>query len=393
MGQQNTVNLQERLNSVSKGNCIDSNDKLCLISKVITLLGGGITKVEIPESEWCNLISIAIEEFVMEIQKWLTVNEWSSLYGKDITSTDICFALTQRSIDYELSFSYAYSKQVGLQSRGNYELKKDFVQIQSGTQVYEIPKGREINEVLWLTPSDIDHATFASLGYGDVVAGGANNFAGAGSGGVSGGYNNFNGAHYIAPAYDIFLRASDYGLKNRILQSDLVYKVTAGANGTKLLHLLSTPNNGNTIGIRKNLYGCKVWYHYYDTIANGGECLNDCKDIIKYPSDVPLPETDYCDMNTGSKIWIRKFLTAYAKETLGKARGKWSGEIAVPEAKLTLDYEMFLSEAKEELSDLRADLRKWLEELSSTKQLEKKASEAKNLNEILSYVPDGLFYI
>jgi hypothetical protein len=33
------------------------------------------------------------------------------------------------------------------------------------------------------------------------------------------------------------LTAADMNLKNRIVRSELVYKITAGANGTKLLHL------------------------------------------------------------------------------------------------------------------------------------------------------------
>ena len=46
--------------------------------------------------------------------------------------------------------------------------------------------------------------------------------------------------YYIAPAFDILLTAADMNLKNRIIRSDLVYKITAGPDGTKLLHLLST---------------------------------------------------------------------------------------------------------------------------------------------------------
>jgi hypothetical protein len=54
---------------------------------------------------------------------------------------------------------------------------------------------------------------------------------GTGGGGQRSGY-------YIAPAFDILLTAADMNLKNRIVRSELVYKITAGPNGTKLLHLL-----------------------------------------------------------------------------------------------------------------------------------------------------------
>src|SRR5690606_22936913 len=97
-------------------------------------------------------LDMAIENYTEFIQSWLIEHQWQSLLGKDITSLDMTFALTVRDIDYATQASYAYSKQVGLQSRGPWELKKDYVEIESGRQVYEIPAGREVNQVLWMTP-------------------------------------------------------------------------------------------------------------------------------------------------------------------------------------------------------------------------------------------------
>lgn len=378
-------------------NCLNNEEKSCLIQEVKDLLSGRVREIEIDDTAWCNYIKIATEEYIMRIQNWLLVNQWHNLANKMLSKTDICFALTRRSLDFELQFSYAYSKQVGLQSRGPWELKKDFVTLTAGTQVYEIPEGREVNSVLWLTPSDIDHATFSSLGYGNLTALGANGYGALGWGGSSGGTYLHNGAYYIAPAYDIILRAQDFNLKNRILQSDLTYKITAGPDNTRLLHLYSIPNDGNTIGIRKELYGCKVWYHYYDTTDMDAEeknkCLDACKDIIKYPSDVPLEESDFCDLNKPAKIWVRKFLTAIAKEVLGRVRGKFSGQLATGDANLKMDYESLLSEGKEEKDGLIKELQDWLLELRNDKQLEMKANEAESLNKILKHIPNGIFVI
>jgi hypothetical protein len=374
--------------------CIQNPEKACLITDISNLLSGGIVKIEITPQAWCSLMKFAVEEYVSAIQMWLIENQWSSLNGKSLTENDICFALTQRSFDYERQFAQAYSKQVGHQTNGPYELKKDYFVIEEGKMVYEVPAGREINAVMWLTPSDITHATFSSLGYGTMI-GGVGISGGIGWGGS--GYNIMNGAYYIAPAYDIVLRAADYGLKNRILKSDLTYKVTAGPNGTRLVHLYSTPNAGNKIGIRKELYGLKVWYHYYDTIDMDAEaknkCLEECADIIKYPSDVPMTMTDFCDLNNPSKIWVRKFLTALAKEAIGRARGKFSGKIPVPDAEGQLDYESFLAEGKEEKDALRTELKEWLDKMSSDKVLERKANESDNLNRILGKNPNGIFVI
>lgn len=371
---------------VSEG-CLKSAEVECLIKDVKNLLGGGLRKIEITEDAFCSLLNIAVEDMTMYLQNWVINEKWSNLIGKNINTTDLCAALSTHSLDHELDFTIAYSKQVGFQSRGNYIMKKDYVELVDGQQVYEIPAHRLINKVLWQTPSDIDFAVHQTVGYQHQLGYGEN-----------GSYVNshfgtqaFNGAYYIAPAFDIMLRGADISLKHRIRQSDLTYSITAGENGTKLLHLYSIPNSGNTIGARKNLYKCKVWYFYYDTAdmtaAEKNKCLDDCKDIIKYPTEVSLGELSYCDLNLPSKVWIRRYLSALAKETLGRVRSKFSGSLKIPNAEVTMDGETLLAEAKEEKAALIVELQLRLELLQSDKQMERKANEATNLNTLLKYMP------
>jgi len=376
--------------------CIVNEEKRCLIEDVKYLLGGGIRKIEIADDAFCSLLKMSTEELTLHLQKYLVTERWANLVGKPANTTDICLGLTTRSLDYEYDFSIAYSKQIGQQSRGDYELKKDYIDIIDGIQVYEIPAGRLINRVLWETPSDIDQALTQSLAY-------QNSFGAIGGFGDSyyyTGWGNgafFNSAYYIAPAFDVMLRAMDVGLKNRMRQSDLTYSITAGPNGTKLLHLYSVPNNGNTIGGRRKAYKCKVWYFYYDTLDMDAEaknkCIQECNDIIKYPSEIPLNKLDFCDLNDMSKIWVRKYLTAMAKETLGRVRGKFGGALKIPNAEVSMDAETLLAEAKEEKTALVAELQTWLEGLQSDKVLERRAAEATNLNTTLKYVPNGIWAI
>lgn len=376
--------------------CLQNEDKKCLIEDVKHLLGGGIRKIEITDDAFCTLLKLSVEELVMHLQKYLITERWANLVGKPASLTDICVGLTTRSLDYEYDFATAYSKQVGLQSRGNFELKKDYVDVVEGVQTYVIPAGRLINRVLWETPSDIDQALAQTLAYqnsfGAIGGFGDNNFYNGWGNGAF-----FNSAYYIAPAYDVMLRAMDTGLKNRMRQSDLTYSITAGPNGTKLLHLFSIPNHGNTIGTRRQQYKCKVWYWYYDTTDMDAEaknkCIQECNDIIKYPSEVPLNKLDFCDLNDMSKIWVRKYLTAMAKETLGRMRGKFGGTLKIPNAEVTMDSETLLAEAKEEKTSLVQELSEWLMELRSDRMLERRAQEATNLNTVLKYIPNGIWAI
>jgi hypothetical protein len=371
-----------------------------LFTQIKHRLGAPIRKIELDWDQMCSLLATSIEDYAQRVQDWLIENQWSSLLGESASKTDIAFALTTRSLDFEAKFSYAYSKAVGLQTRGPYELKKDSVTIEHGKQVYEIPAGREINEVLWITPNSTDHALYSFAGFGDYGFGGG--FGQVPFGGWGTGGNLGNGGFYVAPAFDIMMRAQDFSLKSKLLRSEMTYKVTAGPNGTRLLHLMPIPGgrlnfgvgiNGNSVG----LAGTKVWYHYYDTNGMSDEdldqCLKENEDIIKLPNQVPLSKLEYGDLNEPTKVWVRRYLTALFKEALGRVRGKFSGDLKVPEADLKMDYESLLSEGKDEQLKLLEDLDKRLERLSNKEQLERKAGEAESLNKVLGYKPLGMFVI
>ena len=382
-------------------NALNDQLKEELFTLIKHRLGAPIRKIELDWDQMCSLLETSIEDYAQRVQDWLIENQWSSLLGNEADNMDIAFALTTRSLDFESRFSYAYSKQVGLQDRGPWEMKKDYVTIVAGQQVYQIPGGREVNEVLWITPNSTDHALYSFAGFGDYGFGGGFGqvpYAGWGQGGGLG-----NGGFYVAPAFDVLLRAADFSLKSKLLRSELTHKVTAGPNGTRLLHLMPIPGSrlsfsaAGLIGNQIGLAGTKVWYYYYDTNGMSEDEINNCKnknkDIVKLPNEVPLSKLMYSDLNEPTRVWVRRYLTALFKEALGRVRGKFSGSLKVPDAELTMDYDSLLSEGKEEQTKLLEDLDARLERLSNAKQLELKAGEAENLNKSLSYRPLGLFVI
>ena len=379
------------------GTPLNDQTKEELFTMIKHRLGAPIRKIELDWDQMCSLLETSIEDYAQRVQDWLIENQWSSLLGNDVDNLDIAFALTTRSLDFESRFSYAYSKQVGLQQRGPWEMKKDYVTVVANQQVYQVPAGREINEIMWITPNSTDHALYSFAGFGDYGFGGGFGqvpFAGWGQGGGLG-----NGGFYVAPAFDVLLRASDFSLKSKLLRSELTYKVTAGPNGTRLLHLMPIPGSrlsfagGGLVGSQIGLAGTKVWYYYYDSGDDRDQCLIDNPDIIKLPNEVPLSKLRYSDLNEPTRVWIRRYLTSLFKEALGRVRGKFSGALKVPEAELTMDYDSLLSEGKEEQLKLLEQLDLRLERLSNLKQLENKGIEAESLNKSLSYRPLGLFVI
>ena len=378
---------------------VNSNDKERLFEQFRISMGAPYRSVELDDDQLCTLLEISIEDYSMYVQEWLVENQWQSLYGQSIDTLDMAFALSVRSLDFSTQYTYAYSKQVGLQARGPWELKKDFISIENGRQVYQIPAGREINQVLWMTPPTTDKALFAN--YGGLNYGLGGGFAqigtGAGGAGMPGaGY----GGYYIAPAYDILLSASDMNLKDRIVKSELVYKITAGPDGTRLLHLISTPgsrlsfggavNSSQLGGI--NMIGCQVWYHYYDTTNdNINQCRLDNPDIIKIPNEVPLSKLDFNTFNEPTKVLIRQLFISEAKRALGRTRGKFGGVVGVEGAERTMDYESLLNEGNEERKAVLERLDTRLERLSSLKMLERAANEAEFINKAIRFQPMGIY--
>jgi hypothetical protein len=372
-------------------------------------LGAPIRDVELLDEQLCTFLEISTEDYAMRVQNWLIENQWQSVFGKNTDTTDMAFALSVRDFDGMTQYTYAYSKQLGLQARGPWELKKDFVEVEAGRQVYVIPAGREVNEVLWITPPTTDAALFANYGGFDAGYGGgfaqmgigyaANGASGAGAG----------GGYYVAPAFDVLLTAADFNLKNRMLRSELIYKITAGPDGTRLLHLFSTPGSRLSFGgagigagagagtgpTAVGLQGCKVWYHYYDTGVDPDkikECRDLNPDVITLPNEVPLGKLEFDSFNEPTKVLVRQLFMTEAKRALGRTRGKFGGVVGPPEAERTMDYDTLITEANDERKMILEELDNRLERLRNDKQIERAANEAENLNKHLKFRPLGMYW-
>lgn len=352
---------------------IDPQEKNKLFRQAKHQLGAPVRKIQLDEEQMFSLLEMATEDYVEYIQNYMIEHQWPSLLGLDISEADLTRAFVTRTFDSITQYTYAYSKIVGLGAgEGGWELKKDYITLRAGQQLYQIPAGREINEVLWFTPATLDQSVI------DPFLGVWNNQFGAEYIGL--------GSYYIMPAFDILMRAGDRNLKNRIIRSELTYRITNGPNGTKFLHLMSTP--GGRFDFRAALINqAKVWYWYYDIDGDNTTCLSENKDIIKSPADVPLDDLSFEDINDAAKIWVRRYFIALCKETLGRVRGTFNGKIPVPEAEMEVEFQSLLSEGKDEQSELRVELKERLERFDPTRMLERQADEAEQINRQLKFRP------
>lgn len=366
-----------------------------LFYRVRIELGAPVRTIHIDDETLCGLLSNCVSDYAERVQNWLIENQWMNLYGKNISNTDMAYALSVRTFDMAKDYSYYFSKEVGLQQRGPWELKKDFIEIEPGKQVYIIPAGREINSVMWMNPPTTQASLFANYAGIDVGFGGG--YAQMGGGGTSGPI----GGYYVMPAADIAYLATDMTYKQRLLKSDLVYKITAGPNGTRLLHLLSTPGstmsfnyagiNGGGLG----LVGCTVWYTYYDVNSKeeADECRRENEDVILTPDQVPLSQIDYTYLNEPTKALIRQLLTAKAKIVEGNIRGTFSGKVNIPQAEMTMDYQMLHSQGEKEWEKAMEKLDQRLERMSAPNVMKTQAELAESINKVNQYTPMGIYII
>ena len=361
---------------------ISEPERTKFYQKVRHLLGAPLRSVELEDEMMDTLLEYSIDDYSQYVQDWLTESQWTSLYNLNLDTQSLSRAFLTKSLDYEERYQYAYSKIVGLQASGDWVLEKDYIQLQPNQQIYEIPAGREINEILWFTPPTLNNVLIDPWSFGGLAGGGISGPAGyAQMGGMAGSY-------FLTPAFDMLLRMQEINIQRRIIAGDMTYRITALPGGKKALHLMQTPGGKFDFGNNELMQG-RVWYWYYDTgQGDRDKCLADNPDIIKLPSDVPYDKLSWDDLNNTAQIWIRRWFTSYCKETLSRVRGKFSGSLKTPDADLTMDYTSLATEAKDEKTKLideliGADGR--LTRLRPEKIMEREALLAENLNKQLRF--------
>ena len=349
-----------------------------IYTRIKHLLGAPLRSVEIEDEMMDSLMELSIQDYEQYIQDWLIESQWVNLVNLNMTEKSVANALITRTMDFEQQFSYSYSKIVGLQAVGPWVLKKDYIILEENKQDYEIPAGREVNELLW----------FSNQPWTAFGLGGIGGFGGIGLGASQAGFAQMGnqGSYYMMSGFDYLIRMQQANIMNRILGGSLTYRITGLPDGKKNIQLYNAPGNSFNWNNYSGYVGKAVWYWYYDVTPDSrADCLKNNPDVIKLPSDVPLGELNWIDLNTPAQQWVRRYFTGYVKETLGRVRGKYSGNLKTPDSEITMDYTSLLTEGKDEKMKLIEELQLRLERLRPEKQMEKEALLAENLNKQMKF--------
>jgi hypothetical protein len=346
-------------------------------------LGAPLRSVELEDEMMDSLMELSIGDYEEYVLQWLIDSQWVNLVNLNMNEKSVARALVTKTMDFEKQYSYAYSKIVGLQTEGPWALKKDYFVLERNKQTYEIPAGREINELLWFS-----NRPWNAFGLGGV---GGFGFGGIGLGASEAGYAQmgYQGSYFMMSGFDYLVRMQSANILTRILGGSLTYRITGLPDGKKLIHLYNTPGGKFNWQQYSSYEGNAVWYWYYDTTPdNRADCLKSNPDIIKLPTDVPIEELSWTDLNVPGQQWVRRWFTAYCKETLARVRGKYSGNLKTPDSEITMDYQSLLTEAKDEKTKLLEELvgaEGWLTRLRPDKLMEREALIAENLNKQMKF--------
>jgi hypothetical protein len=343
-------------------------------------LGAPLRSVELENEMLDSLMELSIEDYEQYVLDWLIESQWTNLVNLNMSEKSVANALITRTLNFEDQFTYAYSKIVGLQTVGPWILKQDYFVLSANTQSYEIPAGREVNELLWFSNQPFQNlALWGTTDYG---------FGGVGLGANQAGYAQMGnaGSYFMLSGFDYLLRAQEANILNRILGGELTYKITGLPDGKRLITLYNAPGSNFSWSNYSQYTGKAVWYFYYEVDGDSrAQCLKDNPDIIKLPSDVPIEKLSWESLNVPGQQWVRRWFTAYAKETLARVRGKYSGNLKTPDSEIIMDYQVLQTEAKDEKSKLEEELKLRLERLRPENQMKKEAEIAENLNKQMKY--------
>ena len=90
------------------------------------------------------------------------------------------------------------------------------------------------------------------------------------------------------------------------------------------------------------------------------------------------------------KQWIRRYALALTKEMLAQVRGKF-GSIPIPGESVILNAGELMSQAKEEQTLLREELKAVLDELTYARLTEQESAMMDNVNRVQANIPVPIF--
>lgn len=136
----------------------------------------------------------------------------------------------------------------------------------------------------------------------------------------------------------------------------------------------------------------KFWVDFHPSADPLGESSDRKHGVqgVNNLNTLPFPNVPYKNINSIGKQWIRRFALSLVKETLGQVRSKLA-TIPIPNNDITLNGPALISEAKEEQTALRDELKAVLDEMVYSALAEKDQAMQESIQNIAIKVPAGIY--
>ena len=127
-------------------------------------------------------------------------------------------------------------------------------------------------------------------------------------------------------------------------------------------------------------------YEPWEESGRGSQGLKGINNV----NTLPFENLPYASINSMGKQWIRRFALALTKEMLGQVRGKFA-QVPIPGESITLNASELLSQAKEEQTTLRDELKALLDEVTYDKLAVTDSDMQDAAEKVLQNVPAGIY--
>ena len=135
----------------------------------------------------------------------------------------------------------------------------------------------------------------------------------------------------------------------------------------------------------------KFWFRFTVETGPFSDTTDGGENGVNNMNNLPFENISYESINSIGKQWIRRFSLALSKETLGQVRGKFGNSVPIPGENVSLNASDLLSQAKDEMSALREELKTNLDEMTYAKLAEKDAGMSDNTQKIEEKSPLKIF--
>jgi hypothetical protein len=185
-------------------------------------------------------------------------------------------------------------------------------------------------------------------------------------------------AFQLVPAWQNVLQAYAFEEDMNVRASHYSFRI----NNNKL-RIFPTPDGNNPDKFWVDFRASEDAFTEDSTRKYGADGVNNMNTL-------PFPNVPYLNINSIGKQWIRRYALSLCKETLGQVRSKIAS-IPIPNNEVTLNGPALISEAKEEQSALREELKTVLDEMVYGKLAEGDAALQNSLQDTVAKIPNGIY--